>query len=67
MITKVDFTIKRKEDGKEFEAIIGTANSTGTIPRFYIGKKENRGKGWLLEIIDGHDEFHEKYEVIAIG
>lgn len=67
MLTKVDFTIKRKEDGKEFEAIIGTANSTTTIPRFYIGKKENRNKGWLVEIIDGMEKFYDKYEVIAIG
>ena len=67
MITKIDFTVKRKEDGKEFDMIVGCADSKGDIPRYYIGKKENRNKGWLFEIIDGMDKFNERYEVIAIS
>lgn len=66
MFNVVDFTVKRKEDGKEFNMIIGNADLNGDIPRYYIGIKEEETKWKNLETIDGMDEFNKRYEVIAI-
>ena len=65
MITKIDFTVKRKEDGKEFDMIVGCADSKGDIPRYYIGTLNNT-KWHYLESIDGMEAFYELYEVIDV-
>ncbi len=62
---KVDFTVRRKKDGKEFNTIIGAADLKGDIPRYYIGTKEDT-KWTTFEVIDGMDKFNKQYEVIAI-